>query len=765
MKQPPETPNEHYFSADKPIPNREADRLGRAGFAEAIATSIENWTDKESLVIAIYGPWGMGKTSIKNMIVDSINASKRQKAAVVEFNPWEVANRDQLTEQFFDELALTLGKGTIASGENRRRLVARLRRYAARLNAGAEISGLLAKGFAALLAISGLVVLTTLPFGHKAVVIISAFLLAAGGVLAWSGTLAGKLAEFLGAGVDAGRKTLLQIREELRDALRKLNYPLLVIIDDADRLTPSELLQLFQLIKVNADFPNVVYLLLLDREIAENHIQKALAVNGKDYLDKIVQVAFDVPVLSKGRLQKILFAGLNEVLAESPQSASFDQQRWGNLFLGALQHFFMNLRQVNRFLSTFAFHFSLFRAGQSLEVNPVDLIAIEVLRIFEPKVYKEMSRHKELLTSVSTSMRGREEEQKRSIVAIADEASEPHKEYVRQIIQMLFPPAAWAFGGSRYSPDFASTWQRELRVCSDHFFDRYFYYAIPEGDISQARIDSLLAKSGDRASVREQLQQLADENLLETAIDRLEAYKETIPPDNIRAFITALFDIGDRLNESNPNFFGLSPAMHGSRIVYWSLKTIPDSERRADEVEQAITDTTGLSLVVHFVSIQEQAAAKADPSDRLVPTVRIGRWKEITVEKIKNAAQAGTLIQNQNLLSLLYSWYGWGKPEDARAWCEQQVGSVSGLLSLLRAFTLKSIGHGLGDYVAREHWFIRLSELEKFVPIDKVQNLMVQIFPEKLNAEDKRAVDAFQGALKRREEGKSDFGTPGDFFE
>ena len=54
----------------------------------------------------------------------------------------------------------------------------------------------------------------------------------------------------------------------------------MVIVDDADRLTPNELQQLFQLVKVNADFPNLVYL-LLDREIAEKHIEKASRLMGR----------------------------------------------------------------------------------------------------------------------------------------------------------------------------------------------------------------------------------------------------------------------------------------------------------------------------------------------------------------------------------------------------------------------------------------------------------------------------------------------------
>ncbi len=82
--------------------------------------------------------------------------------------------------------------------------------------------------------------------------------------------------------------------------------PLLVVIDDIDRLIPSEVQELFQLIKVNADFPNVVYLVLFDRSVVEKNIEKVVAVSGRDYLEKIVQVGFDVPLIERARLHRVL---------------------------------------------------------------------------------------------------------------------------------------------------------------------------------------------------------------------------------------------------------------------------------------------------------------------------------------------------------------------------------------------------------------------------------------------------------------------------
>ena len=50
--------------------------------------------------------------------------------------------------------------------------------------------------------------------------------------------------------------------------------------------------QLFTVIKAVADFPNIVYLLAFDEEIVANTLGKS----GKDYLEKIVQVSFDLPL-------------------------------------------------------------------------------------------------------------------------------------------------------------------------------------------------------------------------------------------------------------------------------------------------------------------------------------------------------------------------------------------------------------------------------------------------------------------------------------
>lgn len=97
------------FSSDRPIEPREHDLLARSPFVETFANSIGSWRGKDSLVLAINGPWGSGKSSLKNMIVESLAERTESPVTVVEFNPWQWAGQEQLMEAFFTEVGVALG--------------------------------------------------------------------------------------------------------------------------------------------------------------------------------------------------------------------------------------------------------------------------------------------------------------------------------------------------------------------------------------------------------------------------------------------------------------------------------------------------------------------------------------------------------------------------------------------------------------------------------------------------------------------------------
>ena len=387
----------NWLSEDRPIQSRSEDALGRRGFSDAIAEAIRRWTGRESLVIALYGPWGSGKSSLKNMVTESIGIGS-PPIQVVDFNPWQLANRPSLSEAFFDELGIAFGKGDLGTNAHKKTVLNRYRRLTRRLQGGSDLAVATRNLLGLVLVISGVLAFGSYWAQPRFVSVGLAVLLVLAGLLTLMGKVTAALATILEAGTDVGEKSTNEIKQELAEDLKQLKTPILVVLDDLDRLTPQETIDVFQLVKANGDFPNLIYLILCDRIVIEANINEALKMPGREYLEKIVQVAFDVPMIDVTRVRKVLFNRLGSLVSGEVVSARFHKKRWANVFWAGLHVYFTTLRDVNRFLSTLAFQMSFFTADGILEVNPIDLIVIESLRLFEPEVYNALRSSKGLLT-------------------------------------------------------------------------------------------------------------------------------------------------------------------------------------------------------------------------------------------------------------------------------------------------------------------------------------------------------------------------------
>ena len=92
---------------DRPHESPDDDRLDYAPFARALATSIAQMRPCEGLVIAIYGPWGSGKSTVINYVRHYLKHDGGDVLPVV-FNPWWFSGQEDLTLAFFGELLAAL---------------------------------------------------------------------------------------------------------------------------------------------------------------------------------------------------------------------------------------------------------------------------------------------------------------------------------------------------------------------------------------------------------------------------------------------------------------------------------------------------------------------------------------------------------------------------------------------------------------------------------------------------------------------------------
>jgi predicted KAP-like P-loop ATPase len=739
-----------HFSADRPIRSKSEDLLGRAPFAQSLAEIVEGWTGNASLVMALYGPWGVGKSSIKNMLLEHLGRGEKDAPKVVEFNPWQWAAQDKLAEAFFGEISLALGKKD-GTKEAKKRAAAFLA-YAAYLRLGTHLVSGLRRLISVLLLLAGVLGISVGYVQHASWLqpylrVGGVVVILLGALTAWSAEVAEKLATIFSSREKQAEKDLNETKAEVGKLLGHLKRPILVVVDDVDRLTPEEIRLTFQLIKANADFPNLVYLVLCQRDIVEASLERLTSGSGKDYLEKIVQVGFDVPQVERAKLQRVLFAKLDEVLANPAFSKNFNAHRWGNMFLSALAPFFGTLRDVYRFLSVFEVQIARMSPKGTLEVNPIDLISLEVLRVFEPRVYHLLPSNKEHLTKHRTtrsSIAEREKEERSTIELLTNAVPPARKGAVEAILKDLFP---------RPTGD-DDRFYRELRVCHEDIFDRYFLLSIPEGDISQADLDDLLTSTGDRERLVAKFNDFKNRDLLATLLDRLEAYKQQVNLQHAVPFITALFDLGDDLPEADGGMFTVSTWMHASRIIRWYVVTEPDIAKRREYLAEAMRASEGLYLPAMKIALELDAQRDGRPaSERMLDDPSVEVLKPICIEKIRKAAQSGRITNHRHLGTLLSIWAQWSGPEEANAWIEKLVQSGEGLISFLKAVTNKSTSYSSGEG-PREAWYVQLDAIERFVDVKLLKIQFEKLKPQGCGEAEIRAIRAFQEALERRRSGE-----------
>ena len=97
------------FRSDLPIKSSNEDLLSRSGFSIALAEAILAYSNKESIVTALYGAWGAGKSSVVNLVLERVDKDPiDSRPILVKFNPWNYSDQNQLVEQFFRSISAAL---------------------------------------------------------------------------------------------------------------------------------------------------------------------------------------------------------------------------------------------------------------------------------------------------------------------------------------------------------------------------------------------------------------------------------------------------------------------------------------------------------------------------------------------------------------------------------------------------------------------------------------------------------------------------------
>ena len=97
-----------------------------------------------------------------------------------------------------------------------------------------------------------------------------------------------------------------------------------------------------------------------------------------------------MPRVDQQNLFEILRRGIDEIIGRF-KNELWDQNRWEDIFESGLKIFSPTVRDIKRYINSLRLDLEII--GEE-EVNPVDFLGIEAIRVFAPDVYFAMANEK-----------------------------------------------------------------------------------------------------------------------------------------------------------------------------------------------------------------------------------------------------------------------------------------------------------------------------------------------------------------------------------
>ena len=560
------------IASDKPVKQKKEDKFQRYEFSKRIASRIISSKNEDSIVIGIYGKWGEGKTSVINFIEAELNSS--EDIIPIRFNPWRFTDETALLTSFFNTLAFAIKENIKVEEDTSKKENKKWWNFKKEpLKTNTEnIADVLSQY--------------------------------------------GSAVSFMGIGnaVEAIAKGLSNVnvetlKERFEELLISSNKKIVVFIDDIDRLDKQEIYSIFRLVKLTADFSNTYYILPFDDEMVASAIGERFAKgdqeSGYNFLEKIIQVPLELPQAQVDALKQFCYDLVDSVIEESKiEFTTVEVQRFNSQFLSNILPRLNTPRLAVRYANSLSFSLALLKD----EVNHIDLMLIEAVKIFYPEHYDFIKNNSRFFITSYIKDRDfdfdnvdeKKEDLEKSLKKLSKKFSRKEKKSIKNLLVELFPFLQEAFHNYN-NRNLVNKWFKEKRIGSPGYFKRYFSYAVIKGEISDIVFNDFINNINIKSTedVVTNMKGIIEGSSLHSFLYKLRTKDDDFDWDKSKILTRLIVKNGDFFPEKiNTWSFGFdNPRSQVSIFIHDLLKKFPKEKDRLDHAKELIS----LSNPVDFI--------------------------------------------------------------------------------------------------------------------------------------------------------------------
>jgi hypothetical protein len=292
---------------------------------ELLTSNLRN----ETYAIAITGSWGSGKT----LFLNKVKSLCKEKAILIDFNPWNSQASDHLVKDFFNLLSSELSPYFGGIKKTMDKYVSLL--YSLRIH------------------VAGNFIFQHFPGNNE--------------------------------------NNLETKKQEIANALRIIQKPIIVSIDDLDRLAGKEIFEVLRIIRNTAKFNNIIYIVTYDKDHVVSQLSLPELSIEKDYLEKIFQIELSMPKMDEKALEedfkRLCRRGVKRIKQINAALEALTEEDYHQILTVLWSY-----RKVKRFVRQFSFNTNYmiesFVDGKDLPL--MDILFLNIIQTIDYLLYQKM---------------------------------------------------------------------------------------------------------------------------------------------------------------------------------------------------------------------------------------------------------------------------------------------------------------------------------------------------------------------------------------
>lgn len=612
------------FSEDYPVLFPEEDVLNRAPFARHLASVLLNLPIDKGFVVGIYGKWGEGKSSVLGMTKSFLAEREDYKDIVVrDFNPWRLVDEERIIRGFMDTITDAI---ECSLGSRKEKAT---------------------EGFWKILS-----------YVRIPIKAISLFFKPADSVDA-------VLDQLEKVSKSADTLKLEELRSRLIPVLDKSSKRVIVFIDDIDRLDKDETHTLFRLIKACADLPKIVFVLAFDDEVVaaslDERFEDGRAEAGRAFLEKIIQLPLRIPAASPSDVESLCMDAIKSAIVSIDiDIKQADRDRFGRAFKSSIADRLTTARTSKRYANTVQFAV-LTLSG---EVNLIDLMLLESMRMFYPELYSVIRNNQQMFSgkkSQSHGMTSEEDKVKSLVDMVLDGYEDPQKTALIELAKAVFPRLSQSYGNLYFGSESTEQWDIDKRACSPQYCERYFNYAIPKRDIADSSISEFyeVARSGDLQEASIYLSKMMSDGKAKRLIEKIKSQVKIIDADTASMLAVAL-SVNAHLIPNPPALFPFAEPFGSTAIlVSHLLERIENRDKRLTVAKEVVSFAAPIWFANECLRWFRVTDEEEKESSNALSEEEYGVVEKLYAERIESYIEEGNSLvslDEDDLKGVLFTW-------------------------------------------------------------------------------------------------------------